>query len=64
MALQGLWGSFFSHHGSGAFKFKGRLWSKVGLVANAAIAAEVANAMTLEQEVRQLYQDSVESKRV
>ncbi|MDP5188333.1 MFS transporter [Rheinheimera baltica] len=64
MALQGLWGSFFSHHGSGAFKFKGRLWSKVGLVANAAIAAEAANAMTLEQEVRQLYQDSVESKRV
>ncbi|MDP5150139.1 MFS transporter [Rheinheimera baltica] len=64
MALQGLWGSFFSHHGNGAFKFKGRFWSKVGLVANAAIAAEAANAMTLEQEVRQLYQDSVESKRV
>lgn len=54
MALTGLWGSFFSHHGKGAFKFKGRFWSKVGLVAGEPLAPETVSASALEQKVRQL----------
>lgn len=54
MALQGLWGSFFSHHGNGAFKFKGRFWSKVNLIASAEIPAEQASAAELEQQVKRL----------
>src|SRR5690606_17118361 len=47
MALQGLWGSFFSHHGKGAFKFKGRFWSKVSLVASPLLPASQATAQEL-----------------
>lgn len=54
MALQGLWGSFFSHHGKGAFKFKGRFWSKVTLTATTAVAPAEVSAAMLEQQVRQL----------
>ncbi|MBZ9612960.1 MFS transporter [Rheinheimera maricola] len=54
MALQGLWGSFFSHHGHGAFKFKGRFWSKVSLLADIAVPAAAANAAELERQVRLL----------
>ncbi len=57
MALQGLWGSFFSHHGSGAFKFKGRFWSKISLIASPAVPAEQANAAELERQVRLLRGD-------
>lgn len=57
MALQGLWGSFFSHHGKGAFKFKGRFWSKVCISASPAIAPQAATAATLEAQVRQLRAD-------
>ncbi|MEO3878210.1 MFS transporter [Rheinheimera fenheensis] len=57
MALRGLWGSFFSHHGKGAFKFKGRFWSKVTLVAEEAVPAEQASAIVLEQRVRLLRGD-------
>jgi 1-acyl-sn-glycerol-3-phosphate acyltransferase len=58
MALQGLWGSFFSHHGSGAFKFKGRFWSKIKLHASAALPASAANAAELERQVRLLRGDA------
>lgn len=54
MALQGLWGSFFSHHGKGAFKPKGRFWSKVTLTATTAVASTEVSAAMLEQQVRQL----------
>ena len=58
MALQGLWGSFFSHHGSGAFKFKGRFWSKIKLHASDALPASAANAAELERQVRLLRGDA------
>ncbi|MCC5452439.1 MFS transporter [Rheinheimera sp. UJ51] len=54
MALQGLWGSFFSHHGKGAFKIKGRFWSRVKLHVGPSVAAEQVSAAGLEQQVRQL----------
>ena len=56
MALQGLWGSFFSHHGNGAFKFKGRLWSKINLHASEALPA-TTTAAELERQVRLLRGD-------
>ncbi|WP_333607915.1 MFS transporter [Arsukibacterium sp.] len=59
MALQGLWGSFFSHHGKGAFKFKGRFWSKVQLVASPALPAADVSAEVLEQHVRVLRADKM-----
>ncbi|WP_372626863.1 MFS transporter [Arsukibacterium sp.] len=59
MALQGLWGSFFSHHGKGAFKLKGRWWSKVQLVASEALPASKVTAAELEQQVRNLRGDKV-----
>ena len=59
MALQGLWGSFFSHHGNGAFKFKGRFWSKIRLTASTAVPADQASAAELERHVRLLRGDSV-----
>ena len=54
MALQGLWGSFFSHHGDGAFKFKGRFWSKIKLMVGEPVAASAVTAANLEQLVRAL----------
>ncbi|WP_213995649.1 MFS transporter [Arsukibacterium sp.] len=57
MALQGLWGSFFSHHGKGAFKLKGRWWSKVQLIAAEALPAAAVSAAELEQQVRSLRGD-------
>ncbi|WP_240223163.1 MFS transporter [Rheinheimera hassiensis] len=57
MALQGLWGSFFSHHGNGAFKFKGRFWSKIMLTASAPVPAEQASATELQRQVQLLRGD-------
>lgn len=57
MALQGLWGSFFSHHGKGAFKLKGRWWSKVQLIAAEAMPASAVSAAELELKVRALRGD-------
>ena len=59
MALQGLWGSFFSHHGNGAFKFKGRFWSRISLHASEALPATAATAAELERRVRLLRGDAV-----
>lgn len=58
MALQGLWGSFFSHHGKGAFKLKGRFWSKVQLIASPSVPPQQASAAELEQQVRLLRGDN------
>ena len=58
MALCGLWGSFFSHQGTGAFKFKGRFWSAVKLTADIPVAPENATAAELETLVRELYAKS------
>lgn len=55
MALQGLWGSTFSHSGKGPFKLgKGRFWSKVNIVVGQSVHASVANSWSLETKVRQL----------
>lgn len=52
MALRGLWGSYFSRHGKGAFRhLKGRFWSRVEVVAGAPLAPEHATADALRQRV-------------
>ena len=57
LALQGLWGSFFSHKG-GAFKNTGRIWSRVKIVAGAALAPEGLTADDLRAEVASLRGDA------
>jgi hypothetical protein len=55
MALQGLWGSFFSRRGGPAMKGRPRrLFSKIGLVADQKIAAADVSAAQLELKVREL----------
>ncbi|MDP3813953.1 MFS transporter [Pseudomonas sp.] len=55
MALQGLWGSFFSRDPhKGLFK---RLWSRIQLVAGQPLAAEVAKRELLQAQVAQLRGD-------
>jgi len=52
LALQGLWGSFFSRDpGKGLFR---RLWSRVTLVAGPPVLAEVAVPAQLREQVLQL----------
>lgn len=51
MALRGLWGSFFSRHGKGAFHLKGRFWSRVAIVAGTPVAPTHATADALRQRV-------------
>ncbi len=43
MALQGLWGSYFSHEG-GVFKNPQRFWSRVKIVAGKAVGPEAVDA--------------------
>ena len=58
MALRGLWGSFFSRHGKGPFhRLKGRIWSRVTIVAGAPVAPEDATAETLRQRVLALLEE-------
>ncbi|MDD2055881.1 MFS transporter [Pseudomonas sp. GD03860] len=52
LALQGLWGSFFSRDPAKGF-FR-RLWSRVTLVAGAAVPVEVAQPALLRERVSQL----------
>ncbi|MCF5215682.1 MFS transporter [Pseudomonas syringae] len=52
LALQGLWGSFFSRDPSKTL-FR-RLWSRVVLVAGSPIAADVATPVDVREEVRAL----------
>jgi len=55
MALQGLWGSFFSRDPhKGIFK---RLWSRVGLVAGKPVAPEQARRDVLQAQVAELRGD-------
>ena len=52
LALQGLWGSFFSRDPRKGF-FK-RLWSRVTIVAGAAIPVEAAQPEALREQVSRL----------
>jgi 1-acyl-sn-glycerol-3-phosphate acyltransferase len=55
MALQGLWGSFFSRKdGAAMMKWPKRLFSKISLRAGAPIPAELADRQQLEDKVRAL----------
>ena len=58
MALCGLWGSFFSREGTGAFRWRrrgsglpARFWSRVEVVAAAPLAAEAVTADGLRTDV-------------
>jgi 1-acyl-sn-glycerol-3-phosphate acyltransferase len=57
LALQGLWCSFFSHSG-GLFKSPKRFWSKVTVVAGAAIEPNSVSAAGLHSLVSQLRGES------
>lgn len=58
MALRGLWGSFFSHHGGTAMvKLPRRFWSRVELIVDAPVPAAEATAASLEATVRTLRGD-------
>jgi len=55
MALQGLWGSFFSHQGGAALTtLPSRFWSKVNIVADSAWQPDSVSADTLEAHVKLL----------
>ena len=55
MALRGLWGSFFSREGAGAFKGGwGRFWSRVDVVAGTPVAPVAVKADDLRERVRAL----------
>ena len=56
MALQGLWGSFFSRDPNKGF-FK-RLWSRIQLVAGAPLSPDAASRQVLQAQVAQLRGDS------
>ena len=52
MALRGLWGSFFSREGKGAFRRgPGRFWSRVDIVVGETVAAEAVDADNLRERV-------------
>ena len=52
MALRGLWGSFFSREGKGAFRRgPGRFWSRVEIVVGETVAAEAVEADNLRERV-------------
>ena len=58
IALQGLWGSFFSHKDGSAFStLPKRFWSRVTIVADEAIAPDQAKVEILERKVKQLIED-------
>lgn len=60
MALQGLWGSFFSYRGGPALgTLPRRFWSHIGLKASAPLASGDVSAQALEDEVRRLYHSSI-----
>lgn len=55
MALRGLWGSFFSRHGRGAFRrLPGRFWSRVTIAAGEPVPAALATSELLRSRVRAL----------
>jgi 1-acyl-sn-glycerol-3-phosphate acyltransferase len=56
LALRGLWGSIFSRRDSalGRLRLPRRFWSRIELVAGAAVPAQEASAAVLEAKVRAL----------
>ena len=58
LALQGLWGSFFSHHEGVFSKPFRRVWSRVKIVVGAPVPAAEATAAHLEALVRELRGDA------
>lgn len=58
LALRGLWGSFFSHEGSGVFRPKGRFWSRVHVIAGDIVQPGEVTAELLEAKVRALRGDA------
>jgi 1-acyl-sn-glycerol-3-phosphate acyltransferase len=55
MSLQGLWGSFFSHHGNKILKrTKKRFWSKITMKVAPPIEATQVKAASLETQVREM----------
>ena len=55
MALQGMWGSFFSRKGGAAMSQKPRrFWSRVTLVIGAPIPPEGVTAAVLQERVQEL----------
>ena len=64
MALRGLWGSFFSREGEGAFRWlrrerglPGRFWSRIDVVAEAPVVPDQATADALRDRVMRLRGD-------
>ena len=53
LALQGLWGSFFSHSG-GVFRNPSRLWSRVKLVVGDLVPPDTVTAEALQESVEAL----------
>ena len=52
MALQGLWGGFFSHSGPGVFKTPfHRFWSRVNILVSKAVSPAELSAATLREQV-------------
>lgn len=59
MALQGLWGSFFSHKDGQAFThLPRRFWSRIGLVVGEPVPANDVNVEELEANVKRLRGDN------
>ena len=59
MALRGLWGSFFSREGKGAFRRgPGRFWSRVDIVVGETVAPEAVEADSLRERVLALRGDN------
>lgn len=55
LALRGLWGSFFSHQGLGAFlTLPKKLWAKIDIVAGESIEPEQVSAQLLFEKVSEL----------
>jgi 1-acyl-sn-glycerol-3-phosphate acyltransferase len=55
MALQGLWGSFFSHEGGKALaKRPKRFWSRVHLICDSSFSPKRATAVALQEKVLEL----------
>ena len=58
VAVQGLWGSFFSNCGGTALTHRPRFgWSRIGLVAGQAVSPELVSAPDLQQRVLELRGD-------
>ncbi|EAS65276.1 Hypothetical acyltransferase protein [Photobacterium angustum S14] len=58
VALQGLWGSYFSREGGVALlKWPKRFWSQVTIVAGESLSSQEANSQLLYQQVTQLRGD-------